>query len=110
MTGVFVWLWNPTLDKWEKSPGAVITKRVVGVGQVILGVHKLYWISCNPSAGNSVWELTDDVNGLSDVVLDHFHTTKESHNTNLIPPMQFVNGIYLKTFTAMTSMTFGYLY
>jgi len=104
-----LWLWNPNTGEWEKSPGAVITKHMDALGQVIAGSHKLYWISCNPSAGNSVWELTDDVNGLSALVLDHFHTEKDSHNTNLLPPMQFVNGIYLKTFTAMTSMTFGYI-
>lgn len=90
-------------------PTHVRTERLVGAGQVIAGVHKLYWISCNPSVAASVWELTDDLDGLGVTVLDHYHATRDSHNTNLIPPMQFTNGIYLKTFTNMTSMTFGYV-
>lgn len=103
------WLWNPATLEWEKAPAAVLTIRIVAVGQVIAGAHKLYWVSCNPSAGLSVWELTDDTDGLSALRLDHYHTARESHNTNLIPPRQFINGIYLKTFTNMTSMTFGYV-
>ena len=103
------WLWNHISSIWEKSPAAVTTVRLGATGQVAAGAHKLCWISCNPSAGNSVWELTDDLVGGFMVVLDHYHTDRESHNTNLIPPMQFTNGIYLKTFTNMTSMAFGYV-
>lgn len=93
-------------------PEAVITKLMLGVdgaGQVAAGRHKLYWISCNPSVAASEWGLSDDIDGLSDTPLEHHHPDRESHNTNLLPPMQFQNGIYLKTITNMTSMTFGYI-
>ncbi len=80
-----------------------------GVGLIIAGVHNLYWLSCNPSVAASEWELTDDEDGLSAVVLDHHHPDRESHNTNFIPPRQFTKGIYLVTMTNMTSMTFGYV-
>lgn len=87
----------------------VTTKRMVAVGQVVTGGHLLCWLSCNPSAGLSVWELTDNTDGALPLVLDHYHTDRESHNTNLIPPMPFARGIYLKTFTNMTSVIFGYI-
>lgn len=103
------WLWDDANEVWEKAPASVVTKRMVGVGQVIAGAHKLYWISCNPSVAASVWELSDDTTGLTATVLDHYHATRDGHNTNLIPPKQFAVGIYLKTFTNMTSMTFGYV-
>lgn len=109
MPGVTLHEWDNTLKKWVRAPAVVPGKRMTATGQVIAGAHKLYWISCNPSAGNSVWELTDDTDGSTEIVLDHYHTTRESHNTNLIPPKQFSTGIYLKTFTAMTSMVFGYV-
>jgi len=80
-----------------------------GAGQVIAGVHNLYWISCNPSLAASEWALSDDTDGLSDTLIEHHHPDRESHNTNLMPPMQFTKGIYLKTMTNMTSMTFGYV-
>ena len=78
-------------------PEAVETKRRIAKGLVIAGAHKLYWISCNPSAGNSEWALADDTVGGGDIVLEHFHITQDSHNTNLIPPMQFYTGIYHST-------------
>lgn len=109
MPGAYGWVWNHITEDWEKVPACVTTKRMIGTGQVIAGAHKLYWISCNPSAGLSVWELTDDTTGLTALVLDHYHTARESHNTNLVPPKQFATGIYLKTFTNMTSMVFGYI-
>lgn len=87
----------------------VTTKRMVAVGQVVTGGHLLCWISCNPSAGLSVWELSDSTPAAGAVILDHYHTAREGHNTNLIPPMPFARGIYLNTFTNMTSMTFGYI-
>jgi len=106
---VAIWLWNDALNKWEKAPSAVVTKRMVAVGQVIAGAHKLYWVSCNPGAGNSLWELTDAIAALGAVVLDCFSTSRESKLGVLSPPMPFATGIYLETFTAITSITFGYV-
>lgn len=109
MAEATLWLWDDANGVWEEAPASVVTVRLVAVGQVIAGAHKLYWISCNPSVAASVWELTDDLDGLGAIVLDHYHADREGHNTNLIPPKQFATGIYLKTFTNMTSITFGYL-
>jgi len=103
------WYWNRPVGEWEKAPSRVTTKRMVAAGQVVAGEHKLYWVSCNPSAGNSLWELTDAIAALGAVELDCFHTAKEGHVSNYLPPMQFDTGIYLETFTNMTSITFGYL-
>lgn len=104
-----LWLWDDTNKVWEKAPAAVKTVRMDDKGQVIAGAHKLCWISCNPSEGLSAWALTDDTAIGGDIVIDHYHTARESHNTNLVPPMQFSDGIWLETFTKMTSMVFGYL-
>jgi len=103
------WLWNHISFLWEKAPACVTTKRLTGTGQVAAGAHKLYWIKCNPGAGNSVWELSDDTTGLTATVLDEFHTSREGHTDNFFPPMPFATGIYLKTVTNMTSMVFGYV-
>ena len=106
---VGTWEWNHITEEWEKVPACVATKRVVAAGQVIAGAHKLYWISCNPSAGLAEWGLTDAIAGGGDILIDHYHTDRDSHNTNLVPPKYFATGIWLEVFTNMTSMTFGYI-
>jgi len=106
---VQAWLWNHITEKWEKAPAVVDTLKRTTVGRVKASAGKLYWISCNPSVAASVWELSDDTDGSTASVLEHYHTDRESHNTNLVPPKYFANGIYLKTITNMTSMTFGYI-
>lgn len=107
--GAFNWLMNHITGIWEEAPAIVTTTLLDAEDEFIAGAHKLYWISCNPSAGNSNWALSDAIIAAQPIVLEHFHTAKESHNTNLIPPMQFNTGIYLEKFVAMTSMTFGYV-
>lgn len=84
------------------------TLRRVGAGQVKASPGTLYWMKCNPSAGNSIWELSDDLDGSTAIVIDTFHTNKDGHMVTFDPPMEFSTGIYLKTFTNMTSITFGY--
>jgi len=109
LMGNFNWVFDTANDVWLPAPAAVKTERKIATGQVVTGAHKLYWLKCNPSAGNSVWELTDDTDGSTAVVLDCFHTSREGHVSSYSPPMQFNNGIYLKTFTNMTSMVFAYV-
>lgn len=104
-----IYLWDKANAVWVEAPACVATEMKVATGQVIAGAHKLYWISCNPSAAASEWALSDDTDGSTATLLEHHHPDRESHNTNLIPPMSFATGIYLKTFTNMTSMTFGYV-
>lgn len=104
-----IWLWNHITHLWERSPAVVNTLRVLAAGQVVAGAHKLYWISCNPGAGNSLWELTDAIAALGAVVLDCFSTARESKHGVFSPPMDFTTGIYLETFTNIDAMTFGYI-
>jgi len=106
---VELWEWNHITEKWEKAPAVVTVDRRIGTGLIAGGAHKLYWVKCNPSAGNSVWEITDSAVALGAVLIDCFHTGKEGHITNFLPPCPFKNGIYLETLTNMTSMTFGYV-
>jgi len=104
------WLWHYAWQAWQKQPAAVTTVRMVAVGQVgVAGAHKLYWISCNPSAGLSLWELTDAIAGGGVVVLDCYSTARETKQGVLSPPMQFSTGIYLETLTNVTGITFGYI-
>ena len=106
---VCLWLWDDTLQRWVKYPASSTLKYMVAVGQVIAGQHYLCWMSCNPSAGNSLWEVTDDIAALGTVILDCFSTSRESKMGSFRPPILFTKGIYLETFTNMTSITFGYV-
>lgn len=106
---VCLWEWDAANNEWVKKPAVVVADRRVGTGLIAGGAHKLYWVKCNPSAGNSVWEIADSAVALGAVLLDCFHTSKEGHITNFLPPCPFTNGIYLETFTNMTSMVFGYI-
>ena len=109
MSGVFVWLWDNTLGEWVKDQASSTPKRMLAAGQVVAGQHYLCWMSCNPAAGNSLWEVTDAIAALGTVVLDCFSTNRESKMGSFRPPMYFATGIYLETFTNMTSITFGYI-
>ena len=106
---VGIWLWDDANQVWVKAPAAVVTVRMVATGQVIDGAHKLYWMALNPSAGNSVIELTDAIAALAAIAFDHFDVSREGHMLPLSPPMPFSTGIYLETFTNMTSVIFGYV-
>jgi len=109
MTHVFLWEWDNANEIWVEAPAVVVSKRMVGTGQVVAGAHKLYWIITNPGVASSLFELTDAVAALGVVVLDHFDTTRDGHVMSLSPPKQFDTGIYLETFTNMTSLIFGYV-
>ena len=103
------WLWNHITNAWEKAPAVVTAVRLIAAGPVVAGTHKLYWISLNPGAGNSVIELTNAIAALGVIVFDHFDTSREGHMLSLSPPMQFDTGIYLETLTNLTSAIFGYI-
>lgn len=96
------------MDKTYGISDTIVPVRLTGTGLVYNGACKLHWISCNPSAGNSVWALTDAIAAGGAILLDHFYTGKEGHLDILLPPCPFATGIYLETFTNMTSVTFGY--
>lgn len=106
---VELWLWDYTNHVWIKAPAVVVTKRMAGTGQVIAGVHKLFWVSMNPSAANSILVLTDDTDGSTATVFDMYHATRDHMHMVLNPPMPFTTGIYIKTFTSFTSVMFGYV-
>lgn len=92
------------IHSWYHAP----TVRMVAAGLVVAGAHDLYWLSCNPAAGNSVWELTDSLVALAPIVIDHFHTGREGHVMTFHPPIHFATGIYLETFANMTSVVLCY--
>jgi len=104
-----IWLWDHVNEEWVEAPACVTPKRMVGTGQVIAGAHKLYWVHMNPSAGASVLVVTDAIIALAATLYDDFHTDKEGHIHQFNPPIQFSTGIYLETFTNMTSVLFGYV-
>ncbi len=88
----------------------LLTVRATATGQVgAAGSRKLYWVHENGGAGNALFELTDAIIGGAAVKFDHFSTSREGHMIPFDPPMEFSNGIYLETFTNMTSLIFGYL-
>ena len=96
--------------KVGRAEVGLLTVRKTAAGQVgATGARKLYWITMNPSVAASVMELTDDTAALGTVEYDHYHANREAHHVTLDPPMEFSNGIYLETFTNMTSIIFGYL-
>lgn len=103
------WAWNHLNDTWEKAPAVVTPDRRVGTGLIAGGKHKLYWVACNPGAGNSLWEIADSAVPGGAVLLDCFSTNRESKGFVFNPPCPFTDGIYLETFTNMTSITFGYI-
>ncbi len=82
--------------------------RLTAVGQIKGSAGNLYWMLLNPGAGNSVVELTDSLAAGAAIKVDHFDTTRDGHMVTFDPPLEFATGIYLETFTNMTSVTFGY--
>ena len=106
---VELWLWDDTLQRWVKYPASSRYQRMTAVGQVVAGQHYLCWMTCRPSGGNSVWEVTDATAAGGGIVVECFSLAQESKMANFRPPIHFTTGIYLETFTAMTSITFGYI-
>ena len=96
------------MEKTYDVSDTIVVKRMAATGQVVSGVAKLHWVSCTPSAGLSVWEITDAIAAAGDVLLECYSTAKESKVGGFLPPCPFATGIYLETFTNMTSITFGY--
>jgi len=97
------------IQKVGRAEVGLSTLRRTDAGQVKASAGKLYWMTMNPSAANSVIELTDDTDGLGAIVWDMTHGANSAHHMNIDPPMEFANGIYLKTLTNFTSVIFGYL-
>ncbi len=96
--------------KVGRADVGLLDVRKTAIGQVgATGARKLYWLVINPSAGSSVLELTDATAGGAGVKYDCFHTNREAHTHPFDPPLEFSNGIYLETFTNITSVIFGYL-
>jgi hypothetical protein len=102
------YLWSVSELKWIKSPADCTTVRLTAAGQAYLGPCRLHWIIANPSGANAVLDITDDADGLGAIKLDAFLTAKETRMLALAPGMRFAVGIYLKTFTNLTSVVFGY--
>jgi len=109
MPGAYEYVWNHITEEWEKAPAVVTTTRLVAEDTGIAGAHKLYWVACSPSGANAEWQLTDDIAPGGGIVYDHWDTDRHSEQLIFNPPMQFDTGIWVETFTNMTSLTFGYI-
>lgn len=92
---------------WKAAIGATQV-RVVATGSVFAVPGRIHWIACTPSAPNAEWILTDDTDGLSATVYEHFDTDKESEHIDFFPPLEFKVGCYVKTFDNMTSLVICY--
>ncbi len=114
-----IWLWDGSA--WVKGKGSssgqlyttedhagLIPIRATGTGQVVTGVRTLHWITIDPSGVNWVLALTDNTDGSGDDYWEFDDASKVSHHIEFIPPMKFVNGIYIKTATAIAEVFFGY--
>lgn len=68
----------------------------------------VYWIACNPDAPNAWWILTDDLDGLGTPAYEHFDTDKHGDHIDFNPPLEFKIGLYVSTFSNMTSLIICY--
>lgn len=100
--------WDTGVLKVGRAEIGLSTLRRTIAGQVKASAGKLYWMTMNPTAANSVVELTNDLDGSTAIVWDMTHGVNSSHHMNIDPPMEFSNGIYLKTATNITSVIFGF--
>jgi len=116
-----LWLWDSSNSKWVKGKGAsdgrlyviedhdgLVPVRATTTGQVDTGALSLHWITIDPSGVNWVLALTDNTDGSGDDYWEFDDASKVSHHVEFIPPMKFVNGIYIKTVTAIAEVFFGY--
>lgn len=108
MEQVATWGWCPICQEWEKVPLSCLTIRRVAVGQVYLGHCRLHWVIMNPSAPNALLAVTDANAALAAIVLDFFEADRNTLPFTMAPPKWFETGIYLETFTNLTSVIFGY--
>jgi len=83
--------------------------RLTAAGAVVGGAKKLMWLTIRPSAANWVLELTDAVAGGGAVKWDVGGAAVEPHHCVFDPPIEFSAGIYLETFTNLTSVMFSYV-
>ena len=107
-SNAYQWEWDPVAEDWVKVPHHCSSKRLTDAGEVYGGAADLHWVHCNPSAAESLFELTDDTDGSTAVVFDHFDTTRDGHMIPFCPALHFATGLWLKTYTNMTSVIFGY--
>ena len=95
--------------KVGKGNIGAIPARKTAVGQVVAGAHELHQLCANPSAANAALELTDAIAGGGAVLMDMFFSARETHHYVFDPPIPFATGIYLETFTNLTSVLFCYV-
>ena len=108
MPGVFPWGWDPVLEIWVKIPTSCTTTRLIAAGQAYLGMCRLHWIVVNPSAPNALLAITDHNAAAGVVVVDCFLANRNTLPIAMVPAKRFETGIYLETFTNLTSVVFGY--
>ncbi len=116
-----IWIWDASTEDWVKANAdlngnlrteenhvGIAPDRKTATGLVNSGATRLHWIVVNPSGGNSVLELADATTAGGTVVIDFFHTARESGQHNFVPPALFSTGLFIETFTNYTAVAFGY--
>ena len=114
-----IWIWDGTA--WVKASGTseghifttpgyhdLVQVRHTAVGLVYTGAAHLHWITLNPSGPNAFVGLSDDLDGLGAVAWEYFIGVRKGEQIPFPVPFKFATGIYIQTFTAMTSVIFGY--
>ncbi|KKN28994.1 hypothetical protein LCGC14_0848600 [marine sediment metagenome] len=114
-----IWLWDGTV--WVKAKAdssgrlyviedhaGIVPTRATGTGQVATGAKSLHWITIDPSGANWALALTDNTDGSGDDYWEFDDASKVSHHELFVPPMKFVNGIYIKTATSITEVFLAY--
>ena len=77
-------------------------------GQIKAGAGKLYWLVVTGNGGNGVIELSDDTDGSTTAKIVVRVPQSDCKPVVLDPPMEFGNGIYLKS-VANSEVTAGYM-
>ena len=114
-----IWLWDGSA--WVQSKGdssgrlyviedheGIVPIRATGVGQVVVGVKALHWITIDPSGVNWALALTDNTDGAGSDYWEFDDASKVSHHILFTPPIAFATGIYIKTATAISEVFFAY--
>ena len=83
---------------------------VIATGSKVAVPCRVHWIACTPSDPNAAWSLTDDLDGLSGLVYEHFDTDRHSEHIDFFPPLEFHTGLYVLSFLNMSSLTISYEY
>jgi hypothetical protein len=94
---------------WDGSAWVELKGSSEGVIHIVhAGETWLHWITINASAANALVELSDDLDGSGAVVWEYFVGVRKGEQVPFPVPFHFTTGLYIKTFTNLTSLVFGH--